>query len=68
MLLTSWRWVLYCRDILRIRSDLIIKHIRTQANRIAHTLARLPCLSGNVNIFNSPPSGVLQMLRCDCLS
>ena len=49
-------------DILRVRSDLSVKHIRRQANRLAHTLAKLPYLSRIVNVFHSPLFSVLEML------
>lgn len=45
-----------CCSILRQRRNLKIQHVRKQANRTAHLLAKLPCLLGTVNCFMSPPS------------
>lgn len=44
-----------CRDILNDRKDASVQHIRRQANELAHTLAKLPCLSRSGNLFYSPP-------------
>lgn len=54
-----------CRNILEERRDLVVKHIRRQANKVAHCVASLTCLSGDVVQFYSPPSGVLEMLLYD---
>ena len=54
-----------CRHILRQRSNLKVQHVRRQANSVAHSLAKLPCLLGTVNFFTSPPSCVLEYVLSD---
>ena len=51
-----------CRTILQESSDIGVQHIHRQANRLAHTLAKLSCLSGSVNIYYSLPPDVLEMI------
>lgn len=38
--------------IIQQRNDLVIQHIKKQANMVAHNLARIPCLIGCFNIFS----------------
>lgn len=54
----------FCRTFLRHRSDLKVQHVRRQANRVAHNIARLPC-TVDVNCFTSPPSCVMESIVYD---
>lgn len=51
-------------SILRQRQDLRVQHVRRQANGVADSMAKLPCLVGTVNSFSFPPSCVLELISC----
>ena len=55
----------FCRAKLRQRADFILHNIKKQANKVAHYMARIPCLVGCYNIFTSPPQDVLESLYSD---
>lgn len=44
-----------CRAYLHSRGDLSISFVKRQANKVAHMLARFPCLPNCQNVFLSPP-------------
>lgn len=48
-----------CKRKLSLRPDLSLSHIKKQANRIAHLLARAPCSVGCINVFEFPPNTLL---------
>lgn len=54
-----------CLRVLHGRNDLIFNHVKKQANRVAHILARIPCLLDCFNLFISPPHCVLEILLYD---
>ncbi|XP_074346406.1 uncharacterized protein LOC141685188 [Apium graveolens] len=54
-----------CRAVLRQRCDLKVQHVRRQANRVAHSIDKLPCMSGTMNWFSTPPPCVLEMIVSD---
>lgn len=51
-----------CRSILKSRDDFSVTFVRKQANKVAHEVARLPCLLNCYNSFTSPPSSLLETL------
>lgn len=51
-----------CLQLMQGRDDLVLCHVKKHANRVAHTLARIPCLVGCYNVFISPPQCVLELL------
>lgn len=58
-----------CRSKLRLRPDLVIRHVKKRANRVAHLMVRIPCLLDSYNMFMSPPRMVLESLYSDvCLN
>lgn len=56
-----------CRAILRQMNSVIVCHVKKQANRVAHLLARFPCLVDSSNCFMSPPSMLVEALSLDNL-
>lgn len=59
--------VAYCRLKLENRTDISLCHVKKQANRAAHLMARVPCLLNCYNIFLSPPNLLLETLFLDSL-
>lgn len=56
-----------CRARLRQMDNLIICHVKKQANMVAHVLARVPCLVDSSNLFMSHPSILVEALSLDLL-
>lgn len=56
-----------CRIILDARPNLSISFVKKHANNATHLLARVPCMVNSFNMFLSPPSYVLETLRCDSM-
>ncbi|KAL8135927.1 hypothetical protein AgCh_010516 [Apium graveolens] len=54
-----------CRSIFRQRSDFKVQHVRRQANKVTHNIARISCMLGTVNYFYSPPPCVLEHILYD---
>lgn len=52
----------FCRLKFKSRTDLFLCHLKKQANRAAHLMARVPCLLDSYNLFLSPPSLLLETL------
>ncbi|XP_074322704.1 uncharacterized protein LOC141659679 [Apium graveolens] len=57
-----------CFKIMQERKDLVVRHVKKHANRVAHNLARIPDLVGSYNLFISPPHYVLEILLSDITS
>ena len=51
-----------CRQRLKASSGISISFVRKQANKVAHEVAKFPCLLGCYNIFTSPPKFLLETL------
>lgn len=45
-----------------------LSFIRKIANRVAHNIARIPCLANSQITFTSPPTCLLEALSYDCSS
>lgn len=45
----------HCRAMLQSTTEVRVTHIRKQAHKVAHVLARIPCLINCYNIFTSSP-------------
>ncbi|XP_074345282.1 uncharacterized protein LOC141684272 [Apium graveolens] len=54
-----------CRRQLKHRVDLSLCHVKKQANMGAHLMARVPVSLNCFNIFESPPSLLLETLSTD---
>ncbi|XP_017221643.1 uncharacterized protein LOC108198399 [Daucus carota subsp. sativus] len=54
-----------CIHFLRLMPDVSVKHIRKQANRVAHGLARLPCMINCFNVFTFPPTHLVEICMLD---
>lgn len=54
-----------CISILCSRPDITVSFVKKQANKVAHLLARVPCLVNSSNDFLSPPPSVLETLLYD---
>ncbi|KAK1353602.1 hypothetical protein POM88_008168 [Heracleum sosnowskyi] len=57
-----------CRVVLQQRCDLKVQHVRRQANKVAHSIAKIPCMSGSMNCFSTPPPCVLELIVSDSFS
>lgn len=51
-----------CMDKLKHREDVVLCHVKKQANKAAHVLAKIPCLLGCYNYFMSLPNVLLEMV------
>lgn len=54
-----------CKEVLSNRLDLAVSFVKRQANKAAHLLAREPCVVDCFNIYQSPPSILLETLLYD---
>lgn len=57
-----------CHCIMRDYVGFKVQHISRQANRLAHAIAKSDVLSGSVDVFYTPPSGLLELLMYDASS
>lgn len=55
----------HCRLLIRNQAGVSVSHVKKQANRVAHLLARLPCSINSFIDLWSPPSCVLETLLSD---
>ncbi|XP_074356116.1 uncharacterized protein LOC141695803 [Apium graveolens] len=51
-----------CRTIMQSRAGFSISFIKRQANKVAHEMAKIPCLLNCQNLVTTPPSSVQEML------
>ncbi|XP_074327369.1 uncharacterized protein LOC141665289 [Apium graveolens] len=56
-----------CKQILSSLNRVSVVFIRKNANRVAHEVARIPCLVNSYNVFTSPPTCLLEALAYDVL-
>ena len=54
-----------CRMLLHSLPGVCVKHVRKQANKVAHSLARIPCLLNCFIIFSSPPTHLVETVLRD---
>lgn len=57
-----------CKAMLEVLSKISVIHICKHSNKVAHGLARLPCLVNSFNVFTSPPSYLLETILYDASS
>ncbi|XP_074378180.1 uncharacterized protein LOC141719707 [Apium graveolens] len=56
----------HCKWLLQsVALGIGVTHIRKQANKVAHSLARIPCSINCFHVFTSPPSQLLETLQND---
>ena len=53
---------------LQSMTSVSVRFIRKEANRVAHVMARIPCLANSPIIFTSPPTYLLEAFSFDLLS
>lgn len=58
----------HCKTLLHILPDVSVCHIRKQANKVAHGLARIPCLLNCFIMFSSPPTHLVEIILSDSSS
>ena len=63
----SWFILDACRNILESRPGYKISFIKTQANRVAYLVAKLPCSLNCQNVVTSPSDLLLEALLFDIL-
>ena len=56
-----------CQEVLSNNSRISVRHVKKQANKVAHNLARVPCERNCFIVFSSPPSCLLGTLLSDAL-
>lgn len=54
-----------CKTLLHGLPGVCITHVRKQANKVAHSLARIPCLLNCFIIFSSPPTHLVETILSD---
>lgn len=64
-LLESGDLVQQCQEEIRSSSRISVSHVKKQANKVAHNLARIPCELNCFTLFSSPPSCLLETLLSD---
>lgn len=55
----------HCRMLVNAIPGFSINHVRKQGNKVAHRLARIPCVTNCFHVFTSPPSYMLETLLND---
>lgn len=48
-----------CSSILARRNNVSVVHVKKLANKVAHSMARIPCSLNSFIVFDSPPLSVL---------
>lgn len=54
-----------CKSMLLLMPDVKVQYIRRQANKVAHGLARMPCMINGLNVFTSPPTHLVELCLLD---
>lgn len=57
--------VKHCRSILERKARVMVKYVRKHANKVAHSMARIPCELNSFVNFLSPPLLALETLLDD---
>lgn len=63
--LESGDLVQQCQEMLRNHGRISVSHVKKQANKVAHNLARIPCEPNCFIVFSSPPSCLLETILSD---
>ncbi|XP_017233563.1 uncharacterized protein LOC108207639 [Daucus carota subsp. sativus] len=58
-------WVHHCKSIIHRRVGYSVVHVRKQANKVAHQMAKIPCKLNSFVIMSSPPLSLLETLLSD---
>ena len=66
-ILESGDLVQQCQEEIRSSSRISVSHVKKQANKVAHNLARIPCELNCFTLFSSPPSCLLETLLSEVL-
>ncbi|XP_074336387.1 uncharacterized protein LOC141673535 [Apium graveolens] len=56
-----------CKQMLSNLCRVLIIFVRKNANRVAHEVAKIPCLVNSHNVFTFSPTCLLEALSYDCL-
>lgn len=56
-----------CMNILRVYPTFSVAFVQRQANKVAHELAKYPCLPGCFQLLSSPPDMLLETIMLDAL-
>lgn len=54
-----------CKQLIQLAPGLVVTHIRKQANKVAHNLARFPCSCNCFYVLTSPPTQLLETFMSD---
>lgn len=54
-----------CRELLQDLPLVRVNHVRKQANKVAHSFARIPCLLNCFVVFSSPPTHLVETIVND---
>ncbi|XP_017224846.1 uncharacterized protein LOC108201070 [Daucus carota subsp. sativus] len=54
-----------CKALIRSSSRVLVDFVRKQANRVAHQIAKIPCMLNGFSDFTSPPSCLLETIMSD---
>lgn len=55
-----------CKGLLKSHPGFVVFYVRRQANKVAHEIARHPCIVNCSNVFTSPPDHLLETIMKDC--
>lgn len=55
----------HCRMLVNVVPGFSVNHVRKQGNKVAHSLARIPCVTNCFHVFTSPPPHMLETLLND---
>lgn len=59
--------VQHCKSIISSRGGFSVFHVRKQANKVAHKMAKIPCEPNSFVVMSSPPLSLLETLLSDAL-
>ncbi|XP_074368461.1 uncharacterized protein LOC141708634 [Apium graveolens] len=58
----------HCKLLLQLLPEVSVSFVRKQANKLAHSLARIPCSIYCYNVFTSLPTHLLETIANDFFS
>lgn len=59
--------VQHCQHIISRRVGFSVVHVRKQANKVAHQMAKIPCELNSFFVMSSPPLSLLETILSDAL-